>query len=124
MITDRLTYLIGLATGLPWHSDESELAFRLHGRAPGAPKGLNATYQILKAPKDHPTMEPYWPKQADGELIVEGMNALPYLVRVADAAWRAREAFKLGQGMSARMAMDDLDRALNKLETFREDPPE
>lgn len=118
MITTRLRYLLQHATKTPWHSDESEMAWRLHGRAPG---DFGATYQILKAVKDHPTMEPYWPQQADAELIVEGINALPYLVEVAHSATLARNAFRQGDSFTARIHMEDLAAAIDRMEEMPRD---
>jgi len=83
-----LRKLIDEATLGPWWVLESPDAWTLHGEArefraiskrSGAP-----SMQILKAAKHGTPYAEYWPNAADGKLIVDAVNFLPFFLSFAE----------------------------------------
>lgn len=93
----KLNAVLDTVTPGPWWHDENEQSWSLHGQAWPAGPGM----QILKAPKAHPRLAPYWPEAGDAGWItmmdpVLGKALGSWLAKVADDArenaGRLREA--------------------------------
>lgn len=83
----KLNACLDAVTDGSWGNDEDDRSWSLHGQSwPGGPE-----LQILKAAKEHPRLQPYWPKAADAEWItmmdpVLGRALGAWLAKAADDA--------------------------------------